>query len=263
MSHLIEKDESESQEQAVALITGATGGIGYATALALAKKNYRLLLTGRDAKKLKDLAHDIKQQYDTDLETVVVDLTQSSAIKPLFQIVQKRFSRLDTLIHCAGTLSQAPLMMVQDAQIDEQLTIHLKTSLLLSQLASRLMMRNKADDALPSLIFISSIVAEQGGSGQALYASAKAGLQGLVKSLAKELGSQGIRVNAVSPGFIETELVDDYKPEQRALLTQQTCLKRLGQASDVADTIQFLAGADARYITGQTIAVDGGLVLTV
>ncbi|MER2492166.1 SDR family NAD(P)-dependent oxidoreductase [Catenovulum sediminis] len=246
------------QQDKSILIVGATGGIGSHTAKALAKQGYGLIISARNLDKLESLKAELLQLGAAGVECFVLDLQDSSAIKGLFQFIQKQVKHLYGLVNCAGTLHESPLMMIRPDDIQAQVNLHLTSSILLAQYASRLMVRNKQG----VIVFLSSVVAAQGASGQALYAACKSSLFGLTKSLAKELGGQNIRVNLIEPGFIETELVAHYSDEQRAELKQQTALKSLGQADDVAQLISFLISSKARYITAQNIAVDGGLALS-
>lgn len=240
------------------LITGASSGIGRASALLLASKGFQLFLHGRDSVKLEKLQFEIHEKYQVSCQFITADLSDSSTIKPLMMAAKKALSGLDGLIHCAGSMTQSSLAMTSENDIDQQFNLHLKSSLLLAQFASRIMMPNKQG----TMVFVSSVVAHQGAIGQALYSAAKSGLHGMVKSLSKELGTHNIRINAVSPGFIETDLVAQYNDEERESIRQATSLKRLGKPEDIANTIAFLSSEEASYITGQIIQVDAGLVLT-
>jgi len=243
------------------LITGASGGIGQACAHWFANEGWHVYLQGRDEAKLQQLCNELKQSYSTLCHYYCADLTDSSTIKPLFQQmsqnIKQQESSLSAVVHSAGTMKQASLAMVTEQDIDQQFNLHLKSSLLIAQLASRLMIRKKQG----AMVFISSAVASQGAIGQVLYSAAKSGLHGMIKSLAKELGAFNIRVNAVAPGFIETDLVKDYSQQQRQKLAEATCLNKLGQADDVAKAIGFLASESSSYITGQTLPVDAGMSL--
>lgn len=243
------------------LITGASGGIGQACAHWFAKRGWQVFLHGRDEQKLALLCAALTASYQVECYYYCADLTDSSTIKPLIQQVNKSLSQLTCLVHCAGSLMQGSLATIRASDIDQQFNLHLKSSLLLAQLSSRLMLRNKQAAANISMVFVSSVVAEQGAMGQVLYSAMKSGLHGMVKSLSKELGVHNLRVNAVSPGFISTDLVADYTSEQRQQIAQKTALKRLGQAEDVAQAIGFLASEQASYITGHVLPVDAGLSL--
>ncbi|WP_016956757.1 SDR family NAD(P)-dependent oxidoreductase [Catenovulum agarivorans] len=240
------------------LITGASGGIGFASAKLLARAGYSLILHGRNADKLAEVkAQLLTTNSAIRIEYLTADLAETDVVASLFKQVQQFKLPLYGLVHCAGSLYEAPLMMLKPVEIHQQLQLHVTSAIELAQYASRFMLRQKQG----SIVFVSSVVANQGAAGQSVYAAAKSALSGLTKSLAKELGAQGIRVNCVSPGFIQTELVAHYNEQQQQSLQQQTMLKRLGQADDVAELIEFLLSDKASYITAQEIAVDGGLTL--
>lgn len=243
------------------LITGASGGIGQACAHWFAERGWQVFLQGRDETRLISLHDELKAKYQIDCYYYCAELTDSTSIKPLMQKVNKSLSPLTCLIHCAGSLTQGSLTTLRASDIDQQFNLHLKSSLLLAQLSSRLMLRNKQSSNECAMVFVSSVVADQGAIGQILYSAAKSGLHGMVKSMSKELGVHNIRVNAVAPGFIDTDLVASYTLEQRETLVQATSLKRLGCSNDVAKAIGFLASEQASYITGHILAVDAGLTL--
>lgn len=241
----------------VVLITGANGGIGRATCFKYAAQGDTLFITGRNQEKLTHLANELKQAYQVTVYTIVADVTNNIQLNELFKTIAKTEKKLDVLVHCAGILTQSPLMMTRIDDIQATIATNLTSAIVLSQLASRLMMRNKRG----VITLISSIIASQGSSGQSVYGASKAGLEGLVKSLAKELGAAGIRINAIAPGFIDTALVEQFSPDDKVVIANKTCLKRIGQVDDITPVIQFLSSSSAGYITGQIIAVDGGLAL--
>jgi 3-oxoacyl-[acyl-carrier protein] reductase len=241
----------------VTLITGAYGGIGKAACFSYAKNSSMLFITGRDQGKLDTLAVELKQLFSVPVEAIAADVNNIEQVKLLFQTIAKKAKRLDVFIHCTGTLTQQPLMMTSFDAIQQEIASNLTSAVLFCQYASKLMMRNKQG----VITLLSSIVARQGSAGQSVYGAAKAGLEGLVKSLAKELGRVGIRINAVAPGFIDTALVAHFSAEEKNTLVSQTSLGRLGCVEDIIPVFQFLSSSDAQYITGQVIAVDGGLAL--
>lgn len=240
------------------LITGANSGIGYATANNLVAQHKAVILVARNAVKLKMAQEQLLISYPAaNILIEVADVSDSAQIKQLFSSISQQKANVEGLVHCAGDMLEAPLMMSRETQIEQQYQIHLKAALLLCQGTSKLMLRKKRG----SIVLISSVVAEQGTSGHVVYASMKAAIKGLVTSLAQELGSYNIRVNALAPGVIETPLVAHFDDAKKQHLSKRTALKRLGQAEDIANVVTFLLTNQAAYITGQIIAVDGGLRL--
>lgn len=247
-----------SNKTPVSLITGASRGIGRATAVALAKAGHELILVSRDAKALEQVQADC-QALGALVTIHAVDLTDRDAVTALFRLIQTTLQdkALSHLVHCAGQMQDALLAMTRLNDLDKLLALNVGATVLLCQLASKLMVRHKAGH----LVLLSSKVAESGSAGQAVYAATKGAVSSLVKSLAKELGPTGIRVNAVAPGFIETDLTAHYSNDKKQQLRAQISLGRLGQADEVAQVIEFLCSEKARYITGHILAVDGGFSL--
>lgn len=247
-----------SDQAPVSLITGASRGIGRATAMALAKAGHELILVARDAAALEQVQTDC-QALGALVSIHTVDLTERDAVTALFRLIHTELQDkgLSNLVHCAGQMQDALLSMTRLTDMDKLLALNVGATVQLCQLASKLMLRHKTGH----LVLLSSKVAESGSAGQAIYAATKGAVSALVKSLAKELGPSGIRVNAVAPGFIETDLTAHYNEDKRQQLTTQISLRRLGQADEVAAAIGFLCSNDARYITGHILAVDGGFSL--
>ena len=241
----------------IVLVTGAYGGIGHSVCLAYLSQATTLIITGRDQIKLDALQAELKHASDINIIAITADVSDESQVTALFKEIAAQHKKLDILVHCAGILTQKPLMLTRLSDIQQVLNSNLLSSILFCQQASKLMLRNK----FGVITLISSIIASQGSVGQSVYGASKAGIEGLVKSLAKEFGAMGIRINALAPGFINTELVASYDEQEKAILAQKTCLKRLGEVQDIAPVIRFLSSEGARYITGQVIAVDGGLAL--
>lgn len=247
-----------SEQAPVSLITGASRGIGRAAAQALAKAGHELILVARDAAALQQVQTDC-QALGALVSIHTVDLTDRDAVTALFRQLQAQLQHkaLSHLVHCAGQMQDALLAMTRLTDLDKMLALNVGATVQLCQLASKLMLRHKAGH----LVLLSSKVAESGSAGQAVYAATKGAVSSLVKSLAKELGPSGIRVNAVAPGFIETDLTAHYSEDKRQQLVTQISLRRLGQADEVAQVIEFLCSDKARYITGHILAVDGGFSL--
>ncbi|KKL01079.1 SDR family oxidoreductase [Rheinheimera mesophila] len=247
-----------SEQAPVSLITGASRGIGRAAALALAKAGHELILVARDTQALEQVQTDC-QALGALVSVHALDLTERDAVTALFRQLQPQLQHkaLSNLVHCAGQMQDALLAMTRFTDLDKLLALNVGATVQLCQLASKLMLRHKAGH----LVLLSSKVAESGSAGQAVYAASKGAVSALVKSLAKELGPSGIRVNAVAPGFIETDLTAHYSNDKKQQLMQNISLRRLGQANEVASVIEFLCSDKARYITGHILAVDGGFSL--
>ena len=239
------------------LVTGAYGGIGQAVCEAYAADGARLIITGRDQLKLAALARELDDKYQVTALAIAADVTDHTEVISLFKTINQTTQGLDVLVHCAGVLTQGPLMMTTASAIENDIAVNLTSSLIFCQQASKLMMRNKSG----VITLLSSIVASQGSAGQAVYSASKAGLTGLIKSLAKELGPVGIRVNGIAPGFIETAMVEDFTEQAKAELIQKTSLGRLGSVADIAPVAVFLSSQFGGYITGQIISIDGGLTI--
>jgi 3-oxoacyl-[acyl-carrier protein] reductase len=242
----------------VAFITGAARGIGFAIAERFAQHGARVFLTGRDAAALDAARARIAAGAPAaTLDTIVLDVTDPDNVREAFQRVFKEARRLDVLVSNAGVMDDALIGMVTPAQIERNFQTNTYGALYAAQYASRLMARNKSG----SIINIASIMGVQGNAGQSVYAGSKAALVGITKSLAKELGPQNIRVNAIAPGLIDTDLVADVSPEKLAARRAAIALGRVGDPGEVADAALFLASGLSTYVTGQVLGVDGGMVV--
>lgn len=246
---------SASQELSgqVALVTGGNRGIGRSIAEQLAGAGARVALVARSQERAQQAADALPGEGHRGFECDVAD---GAACTALVKQVEDEMGGLDILVNNAGVTEDNLLMRLSDEAWDRVLDTNLKGAFHLIRAASRGMMRRKAG----RIINITSVVGIMGNAGQANYAASKAGLIGLTKSVAKELASRGILCNAVAPGFIETEMTAELSEKARAALGQIP-LGRLGSGDDVAGVVRFLAGPGAGYITGQTIVVDGGLVI--
>ncbi|XOV79322.1 MAG: SDR family NAD(P)-dependent oxidoreductase [Aestuariibacter sp.] len=234
------------------LLTGASRGIGAATLqqmLELGASVYANVRTEQDAKALRE---KVASDYQGRVHPLVYDVTDEQAVKQAFMQIQQQ-GVLTGLVNNAGIMHDASLAMTRMTDVEQQFNVNAKSVFQHTQLAARLMSRNKNG----SIVNLNSQVAVQGSAGQSAYAMSKAAISGLTKSAAKELGPLNIRVNEVSPGFIETELTSEYSDLRRHEIAEQTSLRRLGNPEDVAKVICFLLSAQSGYITGQSIAVDG------
>jgi 3-oxoacyl-[acyl-carrier protein] reductase len=236
-----------------ALVTGSTRGIGRAVAKALADSGARVAIVGRD----KDKASAVASEVGRGSMGFACDVSDSASVTQLIADVEKEFGGIDILVNNAGITRDNLVMRLKDDDWDQVLDANLKGAFLAIRAASRGMMKKRAG----RIINMANIVGLTGNKGQANYAASKAGLIALTKSVAKELGSRNILVNAIAPGFIETEMTDAMTPEARAGLSGLIPLERLGKTEDVAAAVVFLASDMASYITGQVLIVDGGMVM--
>jgi 3-oxoacyl-[acyl-carrier protein] reductase len=236
-----------------ALVTGSTRGIGRAIADALSESGARIAVVGRDQGRADEAASAI----GNNAQGFAADVGDTATVTKLVADVEKAFGSIDILVNNAGITRDNLVMRLKDDDWDAVQNANLRGAFAAIRAASRGMIKKRAG----RIINIASIVGLIGNKGQANYAASKAGLIALTKSVAKELGSRNILVNAVAPGFIETEMTAAMTPEARAALGQQIALERLGSVQDVAAMVAFLASDLASYITGQVFVVDGGMVM--
>jgi 3-oxoacyl-[acyl-carrier protein] reductase len=236
-----------------ALVTGSTRGIGRAIAETLAGAGARVAVVGRDQTKAADAA----ERLGHDARGFACDVGDPASIVALIEAVEKAFGQIDILVNNAGLTRDNILFRIKDEDWDTVLDANLRGAFVAIRAASRGMIKRRWG----RIINIASVVGITGNKGQANYAASKAGLIGLTKSVAKELGSRNVLVNAVAPGFIDTDMTAAMTPEARASLSGQIPLERLGSPQDIAGVVTFLASEHAAYITGQTLVVDGGMVM--
>jgi 3-oxoacyl-[acyl-carrier protein] reductase len=236
-----------------ALVTGSTRGIGRSIAETLAGAGARVAVVGRDQARAAEVAASLGGSA----QGFSVDVGDSASVVSLVEGVEAAFGQIDILVNNAGLTRDNLLFRIKDDDWDTVLDANLKGAFVAIRAAARGMMKRRWG----RIINIASIVGITGNKGQANYSASKAGLIGLTKSVAKELGSRNILVNAVAPGFIETDMTAAMTPEARAALSGQIPLDRLGTPQDIAGTVAFLASDYAAYITGQVLVVDGGMVM--
>jgi len=241
----------------VALVSGGTRGIGRATAQELAACGATVVLTGRHEHRAKKCAEEIAIATGADVKGTALEVTDFAAAGNVVAGVARAHGRLDIFVANAGIMMTAPLGMVTADQVRETLDTNVAGVIAGVQAAGRAMMRRRAG----TIVIISSIVGRDGGAGQVSYSASKAAVSAVARSAAKELGGFGVRVNAVAPGIIDTDLTASLPAEARQRYANGGMLGRLGTADEVARVVRFLASEDAAFITGQVIAVDGGLVL--
>lgn len=240
-----------------AVVTGASRGIGKAIALELAKNGANIVVnySGSEAKAEEVVAE--VQALGVKAIKIQANIADEDAVKQLMKQTVKEFGSIDILVNNAGITKDNLLMRMKEDEFDQVIQTNLKGTFLCTKAVTRQMMKQKSG----RIINVASIVGVSGNPGQANYVAAKAGVIGLTKTTAKELASRNILVNAVAPGFISTDMTDQLSEEQRESLLQIVPLARLGKPEDVARVIRFLASEDASYITGQTIHIDGGMVM--
>jgi 3-oxoacyl-[acyl-carrier protein] reductase len=236
-----------------AVVTGSTRGIGRSVATALAASGARVAVVGRD----KARAQSVAAEIGNGAAGYACDVANSADVAQLVADVEKDFGSIDILVNNAGITRDNLVMRLKDEDWDEVMAANLRGAFAAIRAVSRGMMKRRAG----RIINMASVVGITGNKGQANYAASKGGLIALTKSVAKELGSRNILVNAVAPGFIETEMTDAMTPEARAALNGIIPLERLGKVDDIASMVVFLASDHASYITGQVLVVDGGMVM--
>jgi 3-oxoacyl-[acyl-carrier protein] reductase len=241
----------------VALVTGASRGIGLAIADLLASQGASVVLSARSD--VPKEAEGIAVHHGTRTWSMPADVRDAASVQALYRRVFAEAGRLDILVANAGVLEDALIGMISEEQLANSLATNVAGVLRHVQLAARLMRRNGAEGG--SIISMSSIIGVQGNEGQMLYGATKAALLGMVRSASKELAPQGIRVNAIAPGFIDTDMTRALPDRARTRLLAGIRMKRAGTAEDVARVALFLASDLSRYVTGQVVGVDGGLVL--
>ncbi len=244
-------------ETPIALVTGASRGLGRAIATALAAKGYRLVLVARNRELLQQLANQLIETHQTQSWIFSIDLSQPDATTQVFDFLKQQGAAIDVLVNNAGIMQNATLMTTTDDIIDAQLSINLRTVVTMSRAAVKHFVRKRKG----CIINISSIVGTNGSIGQAVYAATKSAIVGLTYTLAKELGPLGIRVNAIAPGFMATDMTAQYDEAHKEKMRQTIALRRMGTPEDVGKLAAFLCSEDAGYITGQVIGVDGGMVI--
>lgn len=240
-----------------ALVTGASRGIGREIALELARQGAHVAVNfaGNEAK-AEETVREIRA-LGKESFTVRADVGNAESVADMMKTVNERFPRLDILINNAGITRDNLLMRMKENEWDDVINTNLKGVFLCTKAVTRQMMKQRSG----RIINIASIVGVSGNAGQANYVAAKAGVIGLTKSAAKELSSRGITVNAVAPGFISTDMTEDLPEDVQAQMLSQIPLSRFGKPGDVAEVAAFLASDASRYMTGQTLHVDGGMVM--
>jgi 3-oxoacyl-[acyl-carrier protein] reductase len=244
-------------ENQVAIVTGAGRGIGHAIALRLAEEGARVASVSRSENNAQRTADEINATRPEAARAYAVDVADHAAVLETARKIFSDFGRVDILVNNAGVTRDGLSMRMSIEDWDTVLDTNLKGSFSFIQAVVRPMIKQRSG----RIINISSIAGLMGNPGQANYAASKAGLIGLTKTLARELASRGITVNAVAPGFIVTDMTEVLPEELKKTVLGNIPLAKFGEAADIAAAVAFLASSEAKYITGQTLTVDGGMVM--
>ncbi|MEM1166162.1 MAG: 3-oxoacyl-[acyl-carrier-protein] reductase [Planctomycetota bacterium] len=243
-------------DQRVAVVSGASRGIGRAIAMRLAADGRHVVLVSRSQGPLEEV-HSAIRSAGGAASVSPVDVSDAEAFGACVEGVASEFGRLDILVNNAGITRDNLLLRMTDAEWDEVVRTNLTSAFVAMRSAARAMMRGK----FGRIVNIASTSGVVGNAGQSNYAAAKAGLIGMTKSVARELGPKGITANVVAPGFIETDMTKDLPSEVKDRVLAAMALRRLGTPDDIAAAVSYASGDDAGFLTGQVICVDGGLTM--
>ncbi|MBF0588850.1 MAG: 3-oxoacyl-[acyl-carrier-protein] reductase [Magnetococcales bacterium] len=241
----------------VAIVTGSTRGIGKAIALNLASKGAKILITSNEPELFPETLAEV-QKFSQDSDVFEADVTSKESLEGMIKFAQERFGKIDILVNNAGITRDGLLMRMKDEDWDLVMSINLRSIFRLTRQVMRPMMKARYG----RIINIASVVGYTGNAGQANYTTAKAGLVAFTKTVAQEVASRGITANCVAPGFIQTAMTDKLNPKAREAILSQIPMGSMGQPEDVADAVAFLASDQAGYMTGQTLHVNGGMLMT-
>ena len=240
----------------VAFVTGASRGIGRAIALTLCRANFDIVVASPEIERNEQVAEEIRS-CSGEAMTLNLDVTSPESVKEAFAKTLKDKTRIDVLVNNAGITRDGLAMRMKPADWDLVLNINLNGAFRCIQQVLPTMMRNRWG----RIVNIASVVGQAGAAGQANYAASKGGMIAMTKALAQEIGSRGITVNAVAPGYIETDMTKVLPEEVKARILAQVPLGRIGQPEDIASAVKFLASEESGYITGHVLAVNGGMYM--
>ena len=245
------------EDKKVALITGGTRGIGKAIAIKFAQNGYNLVLNYvSDRTNLEELENEFKE-YNIEVLFIKTDVSNFEDCENMAKQAIAKFGKIDVLVNNAGITKDSLLLRMTPEDFEKVININLKGTFNVTKSIVPYMMKKRTG----KIVNISSVVGVSGNAGQCNYAASKAGIIGFTKSIAKELGSRNILVNAVAPGFIETQMTENLKEEMKQEISKTIPLKRMGSSEEIANSVYFLAGEENTYITGQVLNVDGGMLM--
>ena len=244
----------------VALVTGASRGIGAAVVRAFARRGYAVALNCSSEGSLAEaqaLAAELSAVHNVEALCIRADVSDFAAVKEMVAQIMEKWGRIDVLVNNAGITRDGLLMRMTEEAFDQVIDVNLKGAFNCLRHVAPVMMKQRSG----RIVNVSSVVGLYGNAGQVNYAASKAGVVGITKSAAKELAPRGITVNAVAPGFIETAMTQAMGEKTIDGVLERIALKEFGKPEDVANAVSFLVGDEARYITGQVLAIDGGMSL--
>jgi len=240
----------------IALVTGASRGIGRAIAEKFASEGAKLILTAT-SEAINDVVKQISEKYGIEAIGVAGDVSKEEDVKTLFKIIVEKFGKLDICVNNAGITKDTLSMRMSAEDFDKVINVNLRSVFLVSKEAAMVMMKEKYG----KIINMSSIVGIRGNVGQTNYAASKAGIIGITKTMAAELAKRNITVNAVAPGFIDTDMTKAVSEKAKEEFLKMIPMEKSGEANDIAEAVCFFASDKSKYITGQVLVVDGGLLL--
>jgi 3-oxoacyl-[acyl-carrier protein] reductase len=243
-------------ENQIAVVTGAGRGIGRAIALKFAAQGADIAAVDLKTEFVQETVEEVRK-LGRKAWAVAANVSEAASVEAAVEQILKEAGRVDILVNNAGITKDGLVMRMSEADWDAVLDINLKGTFLFTKALSRSLLKQKSG----RIVNIASVIGLIGNAGQCNYAASKAGVIGLTKSCAREFASRGITVNAIAPGFIQTAMTDKLSQEQKDAITKQIPLASLGQAEDVAEAVLFFASPAAHYVTGQVLAVDGGMVM--
>lgn len=248
----------DASKQQVALVTGGNAGIGKAIVKKLLEENYTVIFFGTHLKRGEETVQELQQLFPQGiLQFRAVDVSKTQLVEVEIQKIIEQFGSIDVLVNNAGIVADQLLMKMSEEEWDRVIETNLKSCFNTSRAVVRSMMKARKG----RIINIGSVVGITGNSGQSNYAASKAGMIGMTKALAKELAPRNILVNCVAPGFIETRMTEELSDSIKEEIVKGIPLKKMGSPEDIANIVCFLAGPLSSYITGQVIAVDGGMTM--
>ena len=247
-------------ENKIALVTGGGQGIGKEIAEMLASQGAFVLINYLDLGNNQEIAENTKkgiEELGGKCDIIPANVASYQEVEEMFKIIKEKYGRLDILVNNAGITKDSLMLRMKENDFDAVIDVNLKGTWNCMKQATKLMMKQKYG----RIVSMSSVVGVMGNAGQVNYAASKSGIIGMTMSLAREVGSRGITVNAVAPGFIQTAMTDVLSDEIKNQMKSQIPLGEFGNVKDIADAVTFLASDEAKYITGQTLHVDGGMAM--